>query len=104
MGVVILAGGPVEVDEGGFLVDVDAWTPAIAESLALRSGIELTNRHWDVIEFCRRDFDLTGTSPTIRRITRRSDITTREIYSLFPTGPGILVAKISGLPKLRTCL
>ena len=100
----IIAGQSVEVDQDGFLANADDWTPAIAEELAANSGIELTDRHWQVIEFCRRDNADKGSAPTVRRITKVGGIPTKEMYQLFPKGPGILAAKISGLSKPKGCI
>jgi tRNA 2-thiouridine synthesizing protein E len=100
----MMAGHAVEVDDDGFLVDAGDWTPAIAEQIAARSGIALTDRHWQVIEFCRRDNAEKGTPPTVRRITKVGGIPTKEMYQLFPKGPGILAAKISGLMKPKGCI
>ncbi len=100
----VLAGTPVELNDEGFLVDPAAWNREIAQELARQNGIELTDRHWEVIEFCRKDFEETGRSPTVRRITKQTGIPTREMYQLFPKGPGILAAKIAGLPKPKGCV
>ena len=45
-----------------------------------------------------------GESPTPRNITKGTDVTTKELYELFPGGPGKLVAKVSGLPKPHGCI
>ena len=42
----------VEFDDDGFMVDPNAWTPEIAEAIADDQGIQLTDRHWVVINFC----------------------------------------------------
>ena len=69
------------------------------------NGIDpLTPRHWEVIDFCRADNEAKGTPPTIRRITKATGIPTKEIYALFPKGPGILSSKISGLTKPKGCI
>ncbi|MDH5759420.1 MAG: TusE/DsrC/DsvC family sulfur relay protein [Gemmatimonadota bacterium] len=101
----LLAGLNIELDAEGFLVNADQWTPEIAEEIARRSGIEpLTDRHWTVIDFCRKDAADQGTPPTIRRITKNTDVSTKEIYQLFPKGPGILASRIAGLTKPKGCI
>lgn len=91
-------------DEGGFMVDAKAWTPEIALALAAREGITLTDRHWVVINFARKEWETTGEAPSLRRITKATDVTTKEIYVLFPGGPGKLAAKIAGLKKPTGCI
>lgn len=105
MSTTMIAGTPVELDSQGFMLDASQWTREIAEEIARDNGVaELTPRHWEVIDFCRSDNEVKGTPPTIRRITKSTGIPTREIYQLFPKGPGILSSKISGLTKPRGCI
>ncbi len=94
----------VEFDEDGFMVDPHAWTPEIAEALSAKEGIELTDRHWVVINFARQEFETEGEPPTLRRITKTTDVSTKEIYQLFPGGPAKMAAKISGLGKPTGCI
>lgn len=94
----------VPLDADGFLANPDDWTPEIAKEFAREADIELTDRHWEVINFCRKDAAETGTPPTVRRITKVGGIPTKEMYQLFPGGPGILAAKISGLTKPKGCI
>ena len=94
----------VEMTEEGYLVNSTDWTPELAEQLAAESKITLTDRHWDVINFCRKDFEEAGTAPGLRRITKVGGIPTKEIYKLFPGGPGKLASKIAGLPKPTSCV
>ena len=105
MSSVMLAGQAIEVDDGGFMLNPDQWSPEIATELARESGIDpLTDRHWEVIDFCRRDAAGKGEPPGVRRITKQTGVSMKEIYQLFPKGPGILAAKISGLTKPKGCV
>jgi tRNA 2-thiouridine synthesizing protein E len=99
-----IAGHDVKLSDDGFMTDPQEWTPEIAEELAARAGITLDERHWKVIEFCRRDAAEQGASPGLRRITSQTGISTKELYQLFPKGPGILAARISGLAKPKSCV
>jgi tRNA 2-thiouridine synthesizing protein E len=104
MSTVLLAGQNIEVDKEGFLLNPDQWTPEVAADLAAQNGIELTDKHWQVIDFCRRSAVDKGASPTVRGITKGTGISTKEMYQLFPKGPGILSAKIAGLSKPKGCI
>ncbi len=99
-----IAGHTVEVDEQGYLLDADAWNEDIAHALAARNKLTLTDRHWTVIRFCRKDAAEQGEPPGVRRITRNTDVTMREMYLLFPMGPGKLAALIAGIPKPDRCV
>jgi sulfur relay (sulfurtransferase) DsrC/TusE family protein len=58
-----------------------------------------------VITFCREDAAKNnGLSPGLRRISQLSGVSMKELYSLFPKGPGKLAARIAGLPKPKSCL
>jgi tRNA 2-thiouridine synthesizing protein E len=94
----------VAFDDDGYMVDANQWTREIAEAIADEQGVELTPRHWMVIEFARNDYETLGEAPTIRRITKASGIDTKELYQLFPMGPGKLVARIAGLKKPTGCI
>lgn len=94
----------VQLDADGFLANPVDWTPELAREFAREAEIELTDRHWEVIDFCRKDAAATGTPPTVRRITKVGGIPTKEMYQLFPGGPAILAARIAGLPKPKGCV
>jgi TusE/DsrC/DsvC family sulfur relay protein len=105
METLVLAGQSVEVNEEGFLVNPGDWSKEIAVDIAKQEGIdELTDAHWKVINFCRERATETGSAPTLRQITTGSDITTKELFALFPKGPAKKVAKISGLGKPEGCV
>ncbi len=104
MATATFAGHAVSVDAEGFLTNPQEWTPEIATEIATSVGLTLTERHWKVIEFCRRDAAEKGESPGLRRIAQGAEIPIKELYQLFPKGPGILAAKISGLGKPKSCV
>ncbi|MEJ2597075.1 MAG: TusE/DsrC/DsvC family sulfur relay protein [Anaerolineales bacterium] len=94
----------VEFDQDGYMVDPHAWTPEIAQSIAQSLDITLTDRHWVVINFARNEFEKNGEPPTLRRLTKTTDVSTKEIYQLFPGGPAKVAAKIAGLGKPTGCI
>jgi tRNA 2-thiouridine synthesizing protein E len=99
------AGTEVEINPEGFLMNADQWNPAVAEALAEEAGIgPLTERHWQVLNFCREDAAAEGQAPGLRRISKLSGVPMKELYKLFPKGPGKLAAKIAGLPKPQGCI
>ncbi len=95
----------VKFDAEGFMADPNQWTPEIAAVLAQEEGIApLTERHWAVIRFVRDEFAKSGQSPTLRTITKKSGVETKELYELFPKGPAKKVARIAGLGKPKGCI
>ena len=95
----------IQVNEEGFMTDPSEWTPDIAVAIAAEEGIPtLTPKHWQVIEFCRKDAASSGKASTLRRITTTTGLTTKDMFALFPKGPAKKVAKISGLGKPEGCV
>ena len=99
-----IAGHDVNVDADGFMTNRQEWTPEIARAIAASVGLELTERHWKVIDFCRADAAATGEPPGLRRIAQGAEVPIKELYQLFPKGPGILAARIAGLTKPKSCV
>jgi len=98
-------GRTVEVDDEGFLVNRSDWDEELAKAIAKEEGIdELTEMHWKVIHFMRKEFDEKGTAPSIRRLKNTGGIPVKELYALFPGGPAKKAAKIAGLPKPQGCV
>ena len=98
------AGIDVQTNDEGYLVDAGQWTPAVGEAIAAEIGVALTAKHWEVIHFAREDFSATGKSPGLRRIAANTAVGMKELYQLFPKGPGKLIARIAGIPKPKSCL
>jgi len=94
----------VEFNEEGFMVDPHAWSPEIGREIADVLGMELTDRHWLVLNFAREDFLATGEAPSLRRITQQTPVKMKEMYALFPGGPAKIAAKIAGLGKPTGCI
>lgn len=97
-------GHQVEVNDEGFLTDATQWTPEIGEAIAGEIGLKLTPEHWKVITFCREDAAREGQPPGVRRISKLSGVGTKELYALFPKGPGKLASRVAGLPKPHGCV
>jgi len=105
MGNVEILGKQLELDEDGHLKNPDDWNEEIAKEIAKHEGIEeLTERHWMVINFMRKEYQEKGDAPSIRKLTKQSGVSTKELYQLFPKGPAKKAAKIAGLPKPKGCI
>ena len=100
-----VAGVDIEVDEQGFFTHPEQWTEGMAPELARAEGIDpLTDQHWTIIRFMRKEFDEKGTGPTVRVLGKTSGVTVKELYQLFPKGPAKIAARIAGIPKPRGCI
>jgi TusE/DsrC/DsvC family sulfur relay protein len=93
------------VDAEGFLTQPEQWNEQMAQQIAAENGIgQLTERHWQVINFMRTTFLDTGSAPSIRTLGKASGVPIKELYALFPKGPAKLAAKVGGIPKPRGCI
>jgi tRNA 2-thiouridine synthesizing protein E len=100
-----IASHAVEINEEGFFVHPEEWTEEMVPELAAREGIEeLTDAHWAVIRFMRREWLDKGTGPTVRVLGKTSGVSVKELYELFPKGPAKVAARIAGIPKPRGCI
>ncbi|HEX5616598.1 MAG TPA: TusE/DsrC/DsvC family sulfur relay protein [Acidimicrobiia bacterium] len=100
-----LAGVEVELTDDGFFTDPERWTEDMASELARDEGIDaLTEPHWQVIRFVRKEYFDKGTGPTVRVLGKTSGVPVKELYQLFPKGPAKVAAKVAGIPKPRGCI
>ncbi|MBC8216618.1 MAG: TusE/DsrC/DsvC family sulfur relay protein [Candidatus Marinimicrobia bacterium] len=100
-----IAGQTIDLTDEGFMTDYTQWNKEIAEILAKEEGIEsLTDRHYEVMEFMRKEYEENGTAPSIRKLNKLNVVPTKELYQLFPGGPAKKAAKIAGLTKPQGCI
>jgi tRNA 2-thiouridine synthesizing protein E len=104
MSLATIAGREVHVDDEGFMTEYDEWNEEVAGQLASNIGIELTDRHMEVINFLREDFKSEGETATLRRVTTVGGIPMKELFQLFPKKPAKKMAYIAGLPKPVGCV
>jgi TusE/DsrC/DsvC family sulfur relay protein len=88
----------------GHLADPGAWTPDLGEKIAALQGVSLDEARWVVVKFARADFEQTGASPNIRRLTQGTNLATKDVYAPSPKAPARTVAKIAGIPKPAGCI
>jgi tRNA 2-thiouridine synthesizing protein E len=98
-----IAGKTIEVNDEGYLVNASEWTREIAAELAKEEGIELTDKHYEVLEFLRQASDK-GETLTIRKVGKSGITDIKGLYQLFPGGPLKLSSKFAGIPKPASCV
>lgn len=91
-------------DAKGFLADPAAWTPELGAAIAADLGLDLTDEHWEIVSWIRTAYADSGSSPNVRAISKGSGTEIKDLYRLFPGGPGKLAAKVAGVPKPAGCL
>ena len=105
MAVTTIAGKEVHVDDEGFMTEYDEWDEQLAPTLAANIGIdELTDDHWQVINFLRSDYQEQGETATLRRVSTVGGVATKQMFQLFPKKPAKKMSYVSGLPKPAGCV
>lgn len=92
-----------ETDAEGFLREPD-FGDDIVRVIAAAEGIELTEAHWEVINFQRDQYREHGHTPNFRNMLKgmaqiRPGVDSKYLYDLFPMGPAKQAAKVAGLPQ-----
>jgi len=98
-----IAGVNVDVTEEGYLEDYKQWNEDIAKEIAKEEGIELTDKHFEVLKFLREKYE-EGAGLTIRKVGKSGVTDIKEFYKLFPGGPLKKSSKIAGIPKPTSCV
>jgi len=102
------AGREIETTASGYLVNPDEWSEDLAKILAQAEGLELGDRHWDLIRYLREEyFENRENQPNTRAIVKAmSDawgekISQKDVYDLFPLDPSKQGGRIAGLPESK---
>ena len=95
----------IDVDEDGFIQEPDKWSEEVARLLAETEGVhELSDRHWQLINYLRDYYKKFGIAPMIRKMCKEVGMKLNEVYELFPTGPAKGACKAAGLPNPTGCV
>ena len=106
-----LNGKTYETDEEGYLTDISEWNEDVAKVLAEQENVNMTEQHWEVINFLREYYNEFQIAPAVRVLTKAigkklgpEKGNSKYLYELFPYGPGKQACKIAGLPKPTGCI
>lgn len=104
-------GKSYEVDEEGYLVDLSTWNEDVGGFLAQQEGVNMTEQHWEVVNFLRDYYNEFQIAPAVRVLTKAigkklgpDKGNSQYLYELFPYGPAKQACKIAGLPKPTGCV
>jgi tRNA 2-thiouridine synthesizing protein E len=104
-------GKSIETDEEGYIVNLADWTEDVANTLAKDEGIDMSENHWEVVNFLREYYDEYQIAPAVRVLTKAigkklgpEKGNSKYLYELFPYGPAKQACKIAGLPKPTGCI
>lgn len=95
----------IRTDDQGYLLDASDWDEAVAEALARREGIALTEEHWQVLRFMRDYLDEHRVAPDARFVMKHLAQTRgahrNRLFELFPYGYVQQACKIAGMIRPR---
>ncbi|NOY17001.1 MAG: TusE/DsrC/DsvC family sulfur relay protein [Gammaproteobacteria bacterium] len=101
-------GNTIDTTATGYLTDINDWSENLGVYIAEDEGIEMTDRHWDVVKYLRSEFiENGGNQPNTRNMNKDmgkiwgEKISSKELFDLFPGGPSKQAGRIGGLPESR---
>jgi len=104
-------GKTYETDEEGYLVNLAEWNEDVAKFIAKTENVEMSENHWEVVNFLRKYYDEYQIAPAVRVLTKAigkqlgaDKGNSQYLYELFPYGPAKQACKIAGLPKPTGCV
>ena len=104
-------GKSFETDEEGYLANLNDWEKDVATVMAKEDDIELSDDHWEIINFLREYYEEYQIAPAVRVLTKavgknlgKDKGNSKYLYELFPYGPGKQACKFAGLPKPTGCV
>ena len=104
-------GKTIETDEEGYLTNLSDWNEDVAKVLAGQDELELTESHWEVINFLREYYEEYQIAPAVRVLTKAigkklgpEKGNSKYLYELFPYGPAKQACRFAGLPKPTGCV
>ena len=99
-------GKQLEVDEEGYLANINDWEPEVANVMSKQDDLTLTDEHWDIINFLREYYEEYQIAPAVRVLTKavgkklgKDKGNSKYLYGLFPYGPAKQACRYAGLPK-----
>ena len=101
-------GTTLAVDFEGYLVDPAQWNEQVAEELARRERIDLSEEHWAVIRFMREYYERRQIAPDARHVMKHlaevkgaGKAGRNDLFVLFPYGYVKQACRIAGMRKPR---
>lgn len=102
-------GKDIATTASGFLENVEDWSQAVARVIAEQEQLELSDRHWDLINYLRDEYiNNGGNQPNTRTLVKAmaktwgdKSVNAKTLYDLFPGDPSKQGGRIAGLPESR---
>jgi len=88
----------------------DGWSESMAQRIATKSGIQLSEAHWEVIRYVRDYYLERGFVRRSRELSSALNVRFREqggkkyLYRLFHGGPVLKACRLGGVPLPENCV
>ena len=102
-------GREIPTTDTGFLENIEDWSQNVAQAIADEEQLELSERHWDLINHLRDEYiNNGGNQPNTRSLVKAmartwgdKSVNAKTLYDLFPGDPSKQGGRIAGLPESR---
>lgn len=96
-------GAELEADDQGFLLE-PVFDDDAVRAIAAAENIELTDAHWEVVNYLRDEYREHGHTPNFRNMLKgmsgiNPSVDSKYLYDLFPVGPAKQGPKVAALPQ-----
>ncbi len=99
----VINGHQVELNDEGYMLNPEKWSKDIAIEIAREEGVDLTEKHYKVIDYIREKV-AGGEALSLRKLGKSGIVDIKEFYQLFPGAPLKKATKIAGVPKPESCI
>ena len=106
----VVEGREISLDQDACLCNLADWSPQVAQALAARENIELTDAHWEILYLLQQFYSQFQLSPANRALVKYVALNLDKdkgnslyLNGLFNGMPAKLAARLSGLPKPANC-
>ena len=107
---ILLDGRALPLDQDACFCHLAHWSPQVAQALAAREAIELTEAHWEILYLLQQFYTQSQLSPANRALVKYVAINLGKekgnslyLNGLFDGMPAKLATRLAGLPKPANC-
>lgn len=91
------------LDDMGFLVATESWSPDFLDRFAGEEGISsITEAHRSLVNYAREFFLERSRSPIPPEYARKARCSVKRLHELFPKGL-MSIHRLAGLPQPKSC-
>ncbi|MBF0268762.1 MAG: TusE/DsrC/DsvC family sulfur relay protein [Alphaproteobacteria bacterium] len=95
----------IQTDAEGYLVEPEDWNEDVAKELARRENIELTDEHWEAMNYMRSYLQQHKVAPDVRHVMKHLSQALgsgrNRVFELFPYGYVQQACKVAGMRRPR---